>query len=98
MSVKPEPIILSQNAGAGGTPEADPPEAPGGDVAEDLLGLAVPELERALIALGEKPFRGRQVAEWLYARGARDFAGMTNLPAALRAKLAERYRVGSLRE
>jgi 23S rRNA (adenine2503-C2)-methyltransferase len=55
-------------------------------------------LERVLLALGEKPYRGRQVAEWLYARGARDFAAMKNLPHALRAVLAERYRIGSLRE
>jgi len=88
MPVKPEPIILSQNGGG---------EVPN-DSREDLLGLSVQELERTLLALDEKPYRGRQVAEWIYARGARDFATMTNLPAALRAKLAELYRIGSLRE
>ncbi|HEU4723977.1 MAG TPA: 23S rRNA (adenine(2503)-C(2))-methyltransferase RlmN [Candidatus Eisenbacteria bacterium] len=87
MTVKPEPIILSQNGG-GAAP----------DEREDLIGLSVPELERVLIGLGEKPFRGRQVAEWIYGRGARDFATMTNLPQSLRGKLDEGYRIGSLRE
>ncbi len=88
MPVKPEPIILSQNGGGH--------ESPDGRV--DLLGLPLGTLERILIGLGEKPYRGRQIAEWLYARGARDIAAMTNLPHALRSKLAEGYRVGSLRE
>ena len=92
MPVKPEPIILSQNGGSAGGLGDSPPRG------EDLLGFTVPELERALMALGEKPYRGRQVAEWIYARGAADFAAMTNLPAALRARLAEHYRIGTLRE
>jgi 23S rRNA (adenine2503-C2)-methyltransferase len=89
--VKPEPIILSQNGGPSEGPA--PP-----DSRDDLVGLTVEELERTLLALGEKPYRGRQVAEWIYARGARDFATMTNLPGALRSKLAAHYRIGSLRE
>lgn len=88
MTVKPEPIILSQNGGGAAPPEGR----------EDLLGLSTGDLERALLSLGEKAYRGRQVAEWLYVRGARDFATMTNLPQALRTKLDQRYRIGSLRE
>src|SRR5262245_27967748 len=99
MSVKPEPIILSQNGGSAGAGGAAGRGGPGPeDSREDLLGFPVQALERALIAMGEKPYRGRQVAEWLYARGARDFDAMTNLPAALRGKLSESYRIGSLRE
>ncbi|HSQ60072.1 MAG TPA: 23S rRNA (adenine(2503)-C(2))-methyltransferase RlmN [Acidobacteriota bacterium] len=88
MPVKPEPIILSQNGGSrSGEPER-----------EDLLGLPLAELERSLLALGEKAYRGRQVAEWLYARGARDFAAMSNLPHELRSRLSEHYRIGTLQE
>lgn len=39
-------------------------------------------------------YRKRQIAHWLYRRGARDFEAMTDLPRRLRAELAERYRVG----
>jgi 23S rRNA (adenine2503-C2)-methyltransferase len=88
MPVKSEPIILSQNGGS---------HEPADDRA-DLLGLPLDTLERLLLSLGEKPYRGRQIAEWIYARGARDIAAMSNLPHALRAKLAEGHRVGSLRE
>jgi len=101
MTVKPEPIILSQNGGGGSASGEGIPIGRGGrpvDAREDLVGLPTGELERALLALGEKPYRGRQVAEWIYARGARDFAAMTNLPHPLRTKLDQHYRIGSLRE
>src|SRR6185503_1140898 len=101
MPVKSETIIRAQN---GRTPRAGPglsgressrseePDRP------DLLGMAVPELERVALSLDEKPFRGRQIAEWLYRRGAPVFDAMTNLPAGFRARLAEEYRLGSLTE
>jgi len=63
-----------------------------------LVGMTPEELVRALIAMGEKPFRGRQLAEWIYARGADSFESMSNLPLALRARLAEECRIGSLTE
>ena len=34
----------------------------------------------------EKPYRRKQVAEWLYAKRAASFAEMSNLPAALRGQ------------
>ncbi len=37
---------------------------------------------------GEKPFRAAQVYDWIYAKGALSFEGMTNLGRDLRAKLA----------
>ncbi|HEX8122164.1 MAG TPA: 23S rRNA (adenine(2503)-C(2))-methyltransferase RlmN [Solirubrobacteraceae bacterium] len=45
-------------------------------------------LEQTLADAGEPRFRARQVWEWT-ARGARGYDEMTNLPAALRARLAE---------
>lgn len=63
-----------------------------------LIGLGEPELTRLLLSWGEKPFRGRQIAEWIYHHGMLDFAGMTNLPASLRSRLEERCRVGTLLE
>jgi 23S rRNA (adenine2503-C2)-methyltransferase len=44
-------------------------------------------LERVLADAGEPAFRARQVWEWA-ARGAGSYDEMTNLPAALRARLA----------
>ncbi|HEV3000014.1 MAG TPA: 23S rRNA (adenine(2503)-C(2))-methyltransferase RlmN [Solirubrobacteraceae bacterium] len=45
-------------------------------------------LEQTLAAAGEPRFRARQVWEWA-ARGAAGYDAMTNLPAALRARLGE---------
>ena len=45
-------------------------------------------LDRELAARSERRFRARQVWEWV-AGGAGDYREMTNLPAALRADLAE---------
>ena len=39
--------------------------------------------------LGHPHYRGRQVAEWLYRKGAREVSQMTNLPGALREELGE---------
>ena len=54
----------------------------------ELLSLNGEELERFVTdELGESKFRAKQIAQWL-ARGA-DIGEMTNLSAALRAKLSE---------
>ena len=45
---------------------------------------------------GEPAYRARQVWEWT-ARGAASYGEMTNLPAGLRAALAERVPFSSLR-
>lgn len=41
--------------------------------------------------LGQPKFRAQQLAEWLYQRHVCSYDEMTNLPAALRAQLAERF-------
>lgn len=55
----------------------------------ELLGLTRAELENLAEKLGEKPYRGRQLAEWIYKKGADRFDMMTNLPAPFRTKLSE---------
>jgi 23S rRNA (adenine2503-C2)-methyltransferase len=60
-----------------------------------LLGLSPDELEAALIEAGvaEKaaPMRARQLWNWIYVHGARDFASMTNLAKDFRAQISERF-------
>jgi len=55
-----------------------------------LKNLSLGELESFVSSLGEKPFRATQLAKWLYGRGARHFAAMTNLARPFRQKLEER--------
>jgi 23S rRNA (adenine2503-C2)-methyltransferase len=52
-------------------------------------------LETEIEAAGEPEYRSRQVWEWL-ARGAREYGEMTNLPAGLRERLAERVPLSAL--
>ena len=59
----------------------------------DLVGLSRPELALEMAAIGEKPFRAKQLWHWIYHRGVTDFQAMTTLAKPLRDKLAERYMV-----
>jgi 23S rRNA (adenine2503-C2)-methyltransferase len=58
--------------------------------------MTPPELEALLHEWGEPPFRAKQIYRQLYVKLADDPAAMTDLPAALRARLAAEARVGSL--
>src|ERR1700689_2073360 len=58
---------------------------------KNLVGLSREELAAEVAAMGEAPFRARQLWHWLYHRGATDFAAMTTLAKDFRAKLAERH-------
>ena len=53
----------------------------------ELLGLNRAELSALCVRLGHPAFRGKQIADWLYCKGARDISGMSNLPASLREQL-----------
>ena len=56
--------------------------------APSLLDLSLPELEARIHGLGEPAYRARQVWEWAYRRFAGSYSEMTNMPAALRDRLA----------
>ena len=58
-------------------------------VKQNLLGLDASSLARFFEALGEKPFRARQVLRWIHQQGESDFARMSDLSKALRDKLAQ---------
>lgn len=58
---------------------------------KNLIGLSKEELAEEMAALGEKPFRAKQLWQWIYFRGESDFDKMSNLSKDLRAKLKENY-------
>lgn len=63
----------------------------------NLLDLQLNELEELMKELGEPKFRAAQIFGWLYkeaGKGAADFDGMTNVPAALRQKLSDISVIG----
>jgi 23S rRNA (adenine2503-C2)-methyltransferase len=55
----------------------------------NLLGLPRAELEALCASLGSKPFRARQLMNWLYKRGCDRFEDMSDLAREFRAQLAE---------
>ena len=58
---------------------------------KNLTFLSKKELAEELIKLGEKPFRANQIWNWIYARGAKSFAEMTNISAATREILEQNF-------
>jgi 23S rRNA (adenine2503-C2)-methyltransferase len=65
--------------------QASLPELP------DIRALSDAELEAVLVEWGEKPFRARQVSEWIWSRAAGSFAEMTNLSKGLRDRLSSSF-------
>ena len=63
------------------------------DEHKNLIGLERDELAAELAAIGEKPFRAKQLWHWIYHRGEGDFAKMTTLSKEARPKLAEHFRI-----
>jgi len=59
----------------------------------ELIGLSREELKEAIVNIGEKPFRAKQLWQWLYYFGETDFAKMSNLSKELREKLAQNFTV-----
>jgi 23S rRNA (adenine2503-C2)-methyltransferase len=55
----------------------------------NLLGLSIPELQAFCAALGEKPFRAKQLMRWIHQAGVDDFAAMTDISKAFREALAK---------
>ena len=55
----------------------------------NLLGMSQDMLEQFFAARDEKPFRARQILQWIYQRGVIDFDEMTDLSKKLRDRLKE---------
>ena len=55
----------------------------------DLKSMERRELDAYLASIGEKPYRAGQLYRWMHERLAEDYSKMSDLPAALRARLEE---------
>ena len=56
----------------------------------DIRSLSLDEIKSLVAELGEKPYRAKQLWEWLWKKKARSFDDMSDLPKAFRTALAER--------
>ncbi len=61
-----------------------------------LTGTAPQALADWLKDAGEPAFRADQILEWVWKKKVRSYEAMSNLPATLRAKLADSFRLSSL--
>jgi 23S rRNA (adenine2503-C2)-methyltransferase len=61
---------------------------------ETLYGKTLAELREVASELGMPRHAAGQIARWLYGRGVGDIASMTDISAANRERLAERFDLG----
>ena len=62
--------------------------SPAAPLATPLLGMGLAALEQWAVGHRQAAFRGRQLHDWLYAKGARSLDQVTVLPKAFRDQLA----------
>ncbi|MBA1148064.1 23S rRNA (adenine(2503)-C(2))-methyltransferase RlmN [Ectothiorhodospiraceae bacterium WFHF3C12] len=78
MTSSPAKSVSDSGAGAGRT---------------NLLGLDRDGLQGFFAGMGEKPFRAKQLLQWIYQRGVYDFDAMTDLSRGLRERLSAQARI-----
>ena len=64
----------------------------------DGFSLMQEDWQKLLLSMGEKPFRGRQIFEWLHGKGAVSYDQMTNLSIGLRKRLQEEVPLHLVRQ
>src|SRR3954468_14559144 len=66
------------------------------DVKRPIHSLLLEEVESFVARQNQKPYRAKQVADWLYEKRVNSFAEMSDLPQALRERLAGEFAFGKL--
>ncbi|MDC3252777.1 23S rRNA (adenine(2503)-C(2))-methyltransferase RlmN [Crocinitomicaceae bacterium] len=64
---------------------------------ECIRKLTIEELKEVMIRFSEKPFRAKQLFEWLWQKDATSFTEMSNLPSALREQLESHYYIDHIK-
>lgn len=63
---------------------------------KDIRSLEFAQLQQEMALLGQKPFRAKQVYEWLWQKSAHSFEEMTNLSKDLRQLLSEIFTIDAI--
>lgn len=64
----------------------------------DIKSMTLEELKTEMERIGEKPFRAKQLYQWMHQKLARGFDEMTNLPAAMRDRCAALYEYTAVKQ
>ena len=64
---------------------------------KNIRELSLEEMKSFFVEIGEKPFRAKQLYEWLWQKSARSFEEMTNLSKSLREKLEEQFTLPAVK-
>ncbi len=59
----------------------------------DIRQLSLDEIKNFFISIGDKPFRAKQVYEWLWKKSAKDFDQMTNISLKTRELLKAHFAI-----
>ena len=59
----------------------------------DIRQLNLEQIKDFFISIGEKPFRAKQVYEWLWKKSAKDFDSMTNISLSTREELKSHFEI-----
>ena len=63
---------------------------------KDIRVLSKEELRDFFVSLGERPFRGNQVYEWLWKKSVHSFEDMTNLSKDIRQILSDHFVINHI--
>ncbi len=64
---------------------------------KDIRSLSKEQLRDFFVSQGDKPFRGNQVYEWLWSKGAHSFEDMSNLAKTTRQMLEDHFVINHIR-
>lgn len=64
---------------------------------KDIRALTKEQLQEFFVSSGDKSFRGSQVYEWLWNKGAHSFEDMTNISKATRQMLEDNFVINHIR-
>ncbi|GAB5399120.1 MAG: 23S rRNA (adenine(2503)-C(2))-methyltransferase RlmN [Aureisphaera sp.] len=66
-------------------------------VKKDIRALSKEELRNFFVSIGDKAFRGNQVYEWLWSKGAHTFEEMTNISKETRVHLEDNFTINHIK-
>ncbi len=63
---------------------------------KDIRAYSLEELQAFFVEQGDRPFRAKQVYQWLWSKGVHDFDGMTNLSKSTRKLLDDHFTINHI--